>query len=38
MCMHNDNSEGITYVSRRTDRTNYDLFSEQYENRIRGNY
>ena len=33
------NSEGIYYVSRRADRTNYGSFSEQYEeNKIRGNY
>ena len=39
MCMHNDNnSEGITYVSRRADRANYDPIGEQYVNRIRGEY
>ena len=40
MCMHDNNSDGIAYESRRTDRTsaNYDPISKQYENRIRGDY
>ena len=38
MCMHDNNSEGIAYESRRADRTNYDPIGEQYVNRIRGDY
>ena len=41
MCMHEDHNSDRTYhVSRRADKTsmNYDLFSEQYENKIRGDY